>query len=521
MPLRVAVIDLTNRFYPIIMRMKAIEVVLLYGPSDTEIDEMVKYGNTKIIRKLEPSTWINTFASKEDIIKYRSTQLKVERYGQRFNVIPSYATSQYYHSLAFWNHYLCDYSIDCLLIVGTEHGSPLDSVPIDVAKSKDIPVFLFDILYGVSNYTYLGILCKNTGKYLNLNEIDTSISLINFNDILSPSSIQITDDGSQALSILDNFSVNNMHLKSICNVIKKMIFLHAKICVSFFAMFGKQLQPNKYYENDLNVVIMFHALFVSFVVKYSRKNQCAMAMDVENHYLNLLTNIMYLSKLRHYYRKHSKRCIDPTTDGLLYALHFEPEASIMNRTIYDSQIYILEMLSSVLPKGWKILVKEHPHQFRRFNTHSLHLYKEIPIYRRTAYYDRLLEIPNVELVDDRISSSDVLNPIKYPKIHAIATINGTISAECISSGKPVILFGSESTVYDDIPGLFKITDADRLKDAIDEIVSGNVFVDRQKIEEIGNYLIKMPSHPYSKELMQISEKTLLALISNSKKIAQV
>ena len=181
------------------------------------------------------------------------------------------------------------------------------------------------------------------------------------------------------------------------------------------------------------------------------------------------------------------------------------------------------MLSSVLPQGWKLFVKEHPYQLKKFRSLGIFYYKQITIYRRKRYYDHLLEIPNVELVDDRISSSNLISPIEYPKIHAVSTINGTISAECICSGKPVILFGSESTAYDDmdIPGMFKVSDKESLQNAIGALVSGQVLVDSQKIENVTDYLIRVTPNIYSKELMQISDKTLLALITNSKKIAHI
>ncbi len=61
----------------------------------------------------------------------------------------------------------------------TEHGTLVDSVPIDIAKSNGIPVFLFDVMYVTSNYCYLAILCENTGMYANLKEICPSVYIFN------------------------------------------------------------------------------------------------------------------------------------------------------------------------------------------------------------------------------------------------------------------------------------------------------------------------------------------------------
>ena len=80
MPLHVAVIDHTNMLYPILLKMKDVEVVLLYGPSDHDMDEYIKlgYNETQYVNDILPTTWSKTFVSKEDIIKYGALAIEIK-----------------------------------------------------------------------------------------------------------------------------------------------------------------------------------------------------------------------------------------------------------------------------------------------------------------------------------------------------------------------------------------------------------------------------------------------------------
>lgn len=509
---KIVVIDVSQHLYPIILRMKDIEIIFLYIPTNEKRENIIsKYPDMKIYCSSEPAEWKETFVSQEDIIKYRSTQLKVERFAQRFGVTPSYAMSQYYHSLAFWIYQLKRDTIDCVFIGGhTEHGSLIDSIPIDVAKSLNIPVFLFDVLFATSTEIFKAIKCCNTGKYINLKQLDETVELVNFNNVIYP--IERCED-KHALDILDNIKYN---------VIKKVIILsldiHVRISQMLDKLTGNKTCVLKVQRKDIDTIAKIYIFASSLWTSLSHRkiDYISSAMTIDDQNSHLIHNIKYLTSLKKYYRKNSKKDIPNNEYCIVYALHFEPEASIMNRTIYDSQIYNIEMLASTLPEGWKLYVKEHPHQFKVFEHHSMYFFKQIPLYRDTNYYNQLLKIDNVELLDDRILSSSLIDNTQYPNVYALATINGTITAECMYAGKPVILFDIGSTIYDNIHDLFKISNINDLKRAINIISSGKYTPDYGDFKtNISEYLIWETADESSKEELKITQKTLFNLIYNA------
>lgn len=120
---------------------------------------------------------------------------------------------------------------------------------------------------------------------------------------------------------------------------------------------------------------------------------------------------------------------------IFYALHFEPEATIQVRTVLESQLVVIKLLSEAAPQGWKVLVKEHPAQFRHNNDEGYGFMIETPRFKNKKFYDKLLEMSNVEIVDWRIPSNEM---IKHSK--AVASITGTVCWEGVLAKKPVLMF---------------------------------------------------------------------------------
>lgn len=105
-----------------------------------------------------------------------------------------------------------------------------------------------------------------------------------------------------------------------------------------------------------------------------------------------------------------------------FPLHFEPEVSlqVFGRP-YQNQIELVRNLALSLPPGMVVLVKEHPRSIG---------------FRPLGYYRKLLEIPNVRLVDPELSTHAVIR-------HAalVAVISGSTGLEAAICGKPVLTFG--------------------------------------------------------------------------------
>jgi len=113
-----------------------------------------------------------------------------------------------------------------------------------------------------------------------------------------------------------------------------------------------------------------------------------------------------------------------------YPLHVEPEIalSIFGRE-YLNQIELVRNIAKSIPVTWKLVVKDHPAGVGR---------------RNIGYYKKLLEIPNVVLVNHYVNSIAI---IKNAKI--VFTVSGFSGFEAILEKKPVITFGR--TFYDILP----------------------------------------------------------------------
>lgn len=120
---------------------------------------------------------------------------------------------------------------------------------------------------------------------------------------------------------------------------------------------------------------------------------------------------------------------------IYFPLHLQPEMTTsMLGGKYVDQILAIEELSSILPKNFKIVVKENPKQS----------HKE----RNDSFFKRLKNLKNVVFVGKHLNSKWLIR-----KSQLVATITGTAGWEAIRFGKPVIVFGH--AWYKDFYGVIK------------------------------------------------------------------
>lgn len=130
-------------------------------------------------------------------------------------------------------------------------------------------------------------------------------------------------------------------------------------------------------------------------------------------------------------------------DYLFFPLHKEPEiALLLYAKAYQNQIELIRTLSHSVPLGMEIVIKEHP---RAVGWHS------------QKYYEKLLAIPNVRLVDPEVDSRVLIENARL-----VATITGAIGFEALVLGKPVITFGEAA--YNILPRsmIRYVTDLEKL-----------------------------------------------------------
>ena len=109
-------------------------------------------------------------------------------------------------------------------------------------------------------------------------------------------------------------------------------------------------------------------------------------------------------------------------DYILYPLHTEPELVLAQfARPYLNQIEVIRNISLSCPLGKTVLVKEHPMMIGR---------------RSVGFYKKILQIPNVKLVDFDVSSESVLKDAKM-----VVVIRGAIGLEAVIRKIPVVSLG--------------------------------------------------------------------------------
>ncbi len=111
-----------------------------------------------------------------------------------------------------------------------------------------------------------------------------------------------------------------------------------------------------------------------------------------------------------------------TDDFVFFPLQFEPEATLLTLAPFVSdQITLIRQIARSLPVGYLLYVKEHP---------------QMVVFRPRSYYKELKKIPNVKLIDAKLSAFDIMK-----KARLVTTISGTAGWEAALLKKPVITFG--------------------------------------------------------------------------------
>lgn len=130
-------------------------------------------------------------------------------------------------------------------------------------------------------------------------------------------------------------------------------------------------------------------------------------------------------------------------------LHFQPEMTTMPCAgAFSDQGLIIDLLSSVLPRGYYIYVKENP--------------KQTSMMRSKEYYRRIRRYSNIRFVS---RNTDTFKLIKH--CQAVATATGTAGWEALFRGKPVLMFGY--SFYQYAPGVFRIETVEDAKSAFEFI----------------------------------------------------
>lgn len=182
-------------------------------------------------------------------------------------------------------------------------------------------------------------------------------------------------------------------------------------------------------------------------------------------YLNSFFGEKRRKRLYGYYNRVSK---EVTLDKpyVYVALHSQPERSTKpDGGVFIDQFLIVDMLSSMVPDGWEVYVKEHKGQYK---------FKRAELGRTKYFYDDIVSLHNVKMLPLSMESYELID-----NAEAIATVSGSSGWEAVIRGKPAMVFGN--AWYRGCEGVFHTTTKRACKDALEKISSG-YNVDRKKVK---------------------------------------
>lgn len=380
-----------------------------------------------------------------EIEKYRKTQLKVEHDFHRVFSDYSEAQYRYLEALTFWLDVFYKNDIDCVLSLHLNHGGFYDTICYDIAIEKGISVYIQEIELDLPN--------EGSAFYFRCINDSTLVDIKGL-------------EGVPKLE-LDKFIFNKTTSSS--NPYPK-IEIKEKYKKSIFKKFIEYLKYKKYFKYQ-KIRKIFYKKTNDFKTYYTR--------DPEE----IFKGAVYLDKLQKAYNKISK-APDFQEKYVFYALHFEPESTILNRGEINNQLSVIKMISEALPKGWKLYVKEHPWMFRYVKDYEFY-FKGLSYFKSFQFYRNILELGNTELIN-----LDVRSKFLIQNAQAVATICGTVVIETITSKKPILIFGPRSTAFSHVEDTFSINSKNDLLESMKKI-ENNFMPEYKNINEvISKYMLE-------------------------------
>lgn len=375
---------------------------------------------------------------------YKDVQYKIEFVNHRWLNDGMLSSNKFINALCWWNHVFDTFDISLVVSPHIEHGVTYD-IPIHIAKYRHIPCFIAPprLVYGQS------ILHYNTGIYIPF--VSGGLPRQAFENNLfysfNPDEVVVSSHG---LSLWKQ-------QKAI--ILKILLKLGGQVLVDFVLCL------------------------------------CRMDFHIKQHTGNFpvsfwhrLSDFFYVKKMKKFYDTHLS-CIDINSGEkfIFYAMHFEPEGGTSVCVPMQNQLTVIQMLHNTLPKGWKLYIKEHPHQFNLNNPEMVYFLYNLRWWKSIEFYKEVLKLRDVVFIDHSISSQLLLQ-----KAQATATINGTIYLEALSYNKPCIVFGGDSLLLKNAKNTIYVDSFATLQKGIDRLVKDPDSFDISY--EIENYISFMCHH---------------------------
>ena len=175
--------------------------------------------------------------------------------------------------------------------------------------------------------------------------------------------------------------------------------------------------------------------------------------------LKIISSKKLIRDNRKNYNYYNLICNENNLNGKTY-IYF-PALSARNYRQFNlgvyQNIFIIDLLYSVVPKNWTIVYKEHPNSFSEMDKGALE--------RNKNFYQTLRKYKNLIILKSETSSIELIDNSK-----CVVTAGGTAGWEASIRGKPSIVFGN--VWYSGCDSIFAVSSREELKISIDKINSG-------------------------------------------------
>lgn len=143
---------------------------------------------------------------------------------------------------------------------------------------------------------------------------------------------------------------------------------------------------------------------------------------------------------------------------IYFAAPYQPEVmSNLIAGVYENVFLILDMITSILPEGWRIYYKEHPGIFN--------VGMETRVSRSKNFYKKLCSNERIKMVPCDTDTFQLID-----KSEAVCTVGGTVGWESIVRKKPSLVFGS--LWYQSCKSVFTIKTMEDAVEAMKKIQQG-------------------------------------------------
>ena len=367
----------------------------------------------------------------EEIEQFRDVQLKCFRYNTRYLYDDNANNSIYYTVLKFLLGFFSENKIDMVFSRIMEHGAISDSLIFEIAKKKDIPVYIIAMNTGFNSDGLFSILKYNSKRLVDISHVTKNE--VNYSDMLT--------------TLNSNYSSNKLLGFPFSKMIKKFL--------------GKK---NKTLKECIQWVYEYRIKY------YLRSIKAYLTKDLykireETSLYEILRGFIYRCRLKIYYKMHSIKNIEDE-NYIFYPLHMEPEAANLARATLGCQLFIIEQVSQLLPEGYFLYVKEHPDQFASTQLDKYY-YKALQNFRNIDFYKRISMLRNVKMLDICTPSSRLIDNSK-----AVLSIAGSALIEAVAKNKPIIVFGDGTSCVELLSDAFVINQIGSITKSLEAIKDG-------------------------------------------------